>query len=272
MTKIDLNSEAWCNLVFENKNKDYGAYRLRVTSGKRHALAMLIIVILSILLIGGVYLANVVGSDKNDKSKMVEVTTLAKLPPAEKKDINEVKKIETAPPPPLKSTIKFTPPVIKKDEEVKEADEIKSQEELLTVKAGISIRDVVGTDEVHGKDIAEIRQVAQETTEEKPFEIVEQMPQFPGGEKAMMNFISKNMVYPPSVSENGIQGKVTLKFVVSKTGAIDNITVLKSVDPECSKEAIRVIKLMPKWIPGKQNGNPVPVYFIFTITFRLDNL
>lgn len=272
MAKIDLNSEAWCNLVFENKNKDYGAYRLRLSSGKRHATAMLFIIILAVLVISGTYIMKMVSESMKQKDVMAEVTTLTKLPPAEKKENNEnVKKIETAPPPPLKSSIKFTPPVIKKDEEVNDEDEIKSQEELLAVKTGISVKDVVGTDEVHGKDISEVREVAQEAPkEEEPFLLVEQMPQFPGGEKAMMNFINKNIVYPPIVLENGIQGKVVVRFVVSKTGSIEKVEVLKSIDPECSKEAVRVIKMMPKWIPGKQNGTPVPVYFILPVIFRLE--
>ncbi|MFA6333939.1 MAG: energy transducer TonB [Bacteroidales bacterium] len=271
MAKIDLNSEAWCNLVFEHKNKDYGAYRLRLTSGRRHAAAMLIIIILTILVIGGTYVAKMVNESLSKREEMVEVTTLAKLPPAEKKENEEVKKIDLPPPPALKSSIKFTPPVIKKDEEVSDVDEIKSQDELLAVKTAISIENIVGTDEVHGKDIAEVREVAQEAPkEEEPFTVVEQMPQYPGGEKAMMKFIYDHIVYPPIVLENGIQGKVTVRFVVSRTGSIEKVEVLKSIDPECSKEAIRVIKLMPKWIPGKQNGTPVPVYFILPVVFRLE--
>ena len=105
--------------------------------------------------------------------------------------------------------------------------------------------------------------------EEKPYEAVEQMPTFPGGETELMKFIRDNLKYPVIAQENGIQGRVILRFVVSKTGTIDNVTVLRSLDPTCDKEAIRVVKSMPKWIPGKQNGNNVPVYFTLPVVFKL---
>ena len=82
-----------------------------------------------------------------------------------------------------------------------------------------------------------------------------------------MKFIRDNLKYPVIAQENGIQGRVILRFVVSKTGTIDNVTVLRSLDPTCDKEAIRVVKSMPKWIPGKQNGNNVPVYFTLPVVF-----
>lgn len=119
------------------------------------------------------------------------------------------------------------------------------------------------------KDSATIATKATDATEE-PFVLVEEMPQFPGGDKALLGFIAKNIKYPPTAMKKGIQGKVILKFVVSKTGSVENIKVLKSVDPECSKEAIRVIQLMPKWKPGKQNGVEVPVYFVLPVMFRLE--
>jgi len=266
MARIDLNSETWCNLLFEDKNKAYGAYSLRITYGKRQALALFVVIIFVSILICGTFIARNLTDKGKIVEKMVEVTTLAKLPPAEE---NKVERIETAPPPPLKSSIKFTAPVIKKDEEVHESDEIKSQDALLAVNTAISIADVAGTDEIHGKDIAE---VAQEVgpVEEAPFMSVEQMPQYPGGEKAMIKFIRNNLVYPASVLENGVQGKVLARFVVTKTGAIEKIQIIRTIDPECSEEVIRVIKLMPKWIPGRQNGTPVPVYYVFPIIFELN--
>ena len=95
------------------------------------------------------------------------------------------------------------------------------------------------------------------------------MPTFPGGEAELMKFMSENLKYPVIAQENGIQGRVILRFVVSKTGAIENIQVVRSVDPTCDKEAIRMVKSMPRWIPGKQNGNNVPVYFTLPVLFKL---
>ena len=105
--------------------------------------------------------------------------------------------------------------------------------------------------------------------EEKPYDAVEQMPTFPGGEAELIKFIRDNLRYPLTAKKEGIQGRVILRFVVTKTGAIDNITVLRSLDPACDEEAIRLIKSMPRWIPGKQNGNAVPVYYTLPVVFKL---
>lgn len=101
------------------------------------------------------------------------------------------------------------------------------------------------------------------------YEAVEQMPYFPGGGPEMIKFIRENIQYPASAKEYGIQGRVILRFVVTETGTIENITVLRSLDPACDKEAIRLLKSMPKWIPGKQNGENVSVYYTLPIVFRL---
>lgn len=184
-----------------------------------------------------------------------------------------MKRIEpVAPPPPaLKSSIKFTAPVIKKDEEVRDEDEIKSQTELTETKVAISIADVKGNDEEHGKDIADLKQVVTqaEPEPEKVFDMVEQMPQFPGGQAEMMQFISKNMKYPTIAQENGTQGRVTCQFVIGADGKVRDVKVLRGVDPYLDKEAVRVIMSMPKWIPGKQNGKAVSVKYTIPVMFRL---
>ena len=269
MAKIDLTSPEWCELVFQGKNKAYGAYKMRANSPKRHTWAMVIVVIIAAV---GFSIPTLVKlATPKQKEVMTEVTTLSQLEEPEVKQ-EEFKKVEpVAPPPALKSSIKFTAPVIKKDEEVRDDEEIKSQEELTQTKVAISIADVKGNDEEHGQDIADFREVIAEPVveEEKPYEAVEQMPTFPGGETELMKFIRDNLKYPVIAQENGIQGRVILRFVVSKTGTIDNVTVLRSLDPTCDKEAIRVVKSMPKWIPGKQNGNNVPVYFTLPVVFKL---
>lgn len=108
--------------------------------------------------------------------------------------------------------------------------------------------------------------------QEKGFTLVEQMPQFPGGEKAMMDFLSRNINYPQRAMENGIQGKVVVQFVVTKNGTIGEVKVIRSIDPDLDKEAIRVCKLLPKFIPGKMNGQPVNVWYTMPITFKLQEL
>lgn len=270
MAKIDLTSSEWCELIFQGKNKEYGAYKMRGDSGKRHNWSMLIVTIVA--LVGFSVPKLIEMATPKQREVVTEVTALSKLEKAEVKDehIKRIKAVE--PPPALKTTVKFTAPVIKKDEEVKEADEIKSQEELTNAKGSISIADVKGNDDVNGKDIADIKQVvtqAEPEVEEKPYTAVEQMPQFPGGDAELLSFIAKNLKYPTIAQENGIQGKVYIRFVVSKTGNVTDVQVLKSLDPYCDKEAVRVIKTLPKWIPGKQNGVNVPVYYVVPITFKL---
>ena len=171
----------------------------------------------------------------------------------------------------MKSTIKFTAPVIKKDEEVREEDEIKTQEEVTNSKVAISVADVKGNDDENGADIADLKEIAQDEPQDTPFQVVEQMPEYPGGRAAMMKYIGKMMKYPTIAMENGIEGKVILRFVVLPTGEIGNVEVLRSLDPTCDKEAVRVVQGMPKWIPGKQNGTAVSVYFTLPIAFKLNS-
>lgn len=268
MAKIDLTSKEWCELIFQGKNKEYGAYKMRSDSPKRHNVSMLIVIIIAAVALCIPTLMK--WAAPKQKEVMTEVTTLSQLVEPEVK--NEPKKVEpVAPPPPLKSSIKFTAPVIKKDEEVRDEDQIKSQDELTNTKVTISIADVKGNDEVGGKDIADLKQAVTQAEPEKEqvFDMVEQMPSFPGGNAELMSFIAKNLKYPTIAQENGIQGRVTCQFVVGKDGQVRDVVVVRPLDPYCDKEAIRVIMAMPKWIPGKQNGKPVAVKYTVPIMFRL---
>ena len=109
----------------------------------------------------------------------------------------------------------------------------------------------------------------EEGDEGEVFEIVEQNPMFPGGNEELMKWLSKNLKYPASAQENGIQGRVLVQFVVNKDGSIVEPKVLRSVDPALDKEALRVVSTMPKWQPGKQRGKTVRVRFTLPVTFRL---
>ena len=242
MAKVDLSSSEWCDLIFSGKNKAYGAYQLREKSPKRHNIAVILVIVIA--LIGFSIPTLIKMATPKQKEVMTEVTTLSQLEEPEIKQ-EEMKRVEpVAPPPPaLKSSIKFTAPVIKKDEEVRDEDEIKSQQELTETKA--------------------------EPEPEKVFDMVEQMPQFPGGQAEMMQFISKNMKYPTIAQENGTQGRVTCQFVVGADGRVRDVNVLRGVDPYLDKEAVRVIMSMPKWIPGKQNGKAVSVKYTIPVVFRL---
>ncbi|MBD8389820.1 energy transducer TonB [Dysgonomonas sp. BGC7] len=271
---IKLNSSEWCDVVFEGKNKQYGAYKLRQSSSKRHIVAFLVVLVFAGFVSALPSLVSVVKNlTQSEMGPMDDAYEMSKIPVEQ--EIPEENKImqETAPPPPpLKTTVKFVPPTIVKDEEVVE-DKMISQTDVQETKIQISVADVKGTDDKHGIDIAELREhkqiVEEKPVEEKPFVTVEQMPSFPGGETEMHKFIGENLKYPVVAQESGIQGRVTIRFVVTKNGTISDVTVIRGIDPSCDREAVRVVKAMPKWIPGKQNGLNVPVYFTLPIVFKL---
>ena len=107
------------------------------------------------------------------------------------------------------------------------------------------------------------------TSNDKVFEKVEDMPEFPGGEKAMMDFVAKNVQYPKEAMEKEISGRVLVGFIVEKDGSISETEIVKGIGGGCDEEAVRVVKAMPKWKPGKQDGKPVRVHFILPLTFKL---
>jgi protein TonB len=111
--------------------------------------------------------------------------------------------------------------------------------------------------------------VAEEGDEGEVFQVVEQMPEFPGGMDALMAYLSKNIKYPSIAQGNNIQGRVIVEFVVNKDGSIVEPKVMRSVDQSLDKEAMRVISAMPKWNPGKQRGKPVRVRYTVPVLFRL---
>ncbi|MBP3774096.1 MAG: energy transducer TonB [Bacteroidaceae bacterium] len=272
MAKIDLYSQNWCDLIFEGKNKSYGAYVLRAETGQRNAKSLIALVI---ALIAAIFLPMLVKSVIPKASiETVTTTKMAKLEEAKVKDKNIIKKVEPkqAQPQRIKSSIKFTAPKIVKDDQVTKEDEMKSQKELGETKVAISIADVKGNDDVHGKDIADIKEVITskaDDEEAKVFSFVEQMPQFPGGEAALMKYIADHLRYPSSAQDQNIQGLVMLRFVVTGTGEVGDVQVLKSLDPDCDREAIRVVQSLPKFTPGRQQGKPVNVWFQLPIRFEL---
>ena len=277
MSKIDLINDSWVDLVFESKNKSYGAYQLRKNTGKRNVKSMLIVfgTIAAILIASWAKVAI-----ENAMPKKVAIETdveLSKL--AQKKEPAKVERKEPANAEMEqkvvekgKSSVKFTAPEIKKDDEVKPEDELKSQDELSKTNTAIGSFDVKGNDEAAGEVLKAKEVIADEKPKEeetKVFDVVEQMPQFPGGNAALFEYLSKHIKYPVIAEENGIQGRVIVTFVVERDGSITDVKVVKSVDPSLDKEAQRVVKSMPRWIPGKQNGSAVRVKYTVPVTFRL---
>ncbi|MDD6803408.1 MAG: TonB family protein [Prevotellaceae bacterium] len=276
MSKVDLIDNNWVDLVFEGRNKEYGAYVLRKDTGKRNVKSMLLVFAVIIAIMAAVAAKVAIENAFPKKVAMETDVELSKL--AQKKEakvekkapvkVEEQKVVEK-----VKSSVKFTPPVIKKDSEVKPEEELKSQEDLNKTKTAIGSFDVKGNDEAGGEVLKAKEVIAQpeppKEEETKVFDVVEVMPSFPGGQAALFEWLSKNIKYPVVAEENGVQGRVIVTFVVERNGSITDVQVVKSVDPSLDKEAVRVVKAMPHWIPGKQNGSAVRVKFTVPVTFRL---
>lgn len=278
MSKIDLISNEWTDLVFEGRNQSYGAYKLRKTTGKRNLWALIIVALAAVLLYLGLQLQRM--AEANKKVENTQAVALAKLNTEKKKEAKVEKKEIIRQEPEkvveqVKSSVKFTAPVIKKDEEVKEEDEIKLDEVQKSDKA-VGAFTVEGNDEVGGavlkakEDIAAPEPPKHVVEETKIFTVVEQMPMFPGGDPALMGYLRDNIHYPTVAAENGVQGRVVVGFVVERDGSITDVNIIRSVDPSLDREAMRVVKSMPRWTPGKQNGSAVRVKYQVPVTFRLE--
>ena len=276
MAKIDLISRDWTEMVFEGRNKEYGAYRLRKNAGKRNLYSLITIFIAALAIWGGISLVKFVES----RTKSVAQTSVAEISalnqPKKKAEVKQQKKVKLEQPEKVvervKSSVKFTAPVIKKDDEVKPEDELKTQDELMSTKTAIGALDVKGNDDANGEVLKIKEAVAQPEPKpevEKVFDVVEQMPSFPGGPSALMEWLSNNVKYPVVAQENGVQGRVVVSFVVERDGSITDVKVVRGVDPSLDREASRVVRDMPRWIPGKQNGSAVRVKYNVPVAFRL---
>ena len=281
--EVDLSSREWCDLVFEGKNKDFGAYVIRTDSPKRHNRAVLWTIIGAILfglLAFGFVKANQYLEERRlaeqgeQEEVLIDMSQDAEEPEQEEQRLEQPKP-EVLPEEVLKS-VKVTELQIVEDDKVKKEDEIKTQDELKETETAFGQKDnEKGTEDRNiTKTLKD--EVVVEKKEEKPKEVkeeifrsVEQMPQFPGGEAALMKYLQSHINYPPMAAENNVQGKVILQFVVEKDGKVGEVKVARSVDKDLDREAIRVVKTLPRFTPGRQNGQPVRVWYTLPVTFKL---
>lgn len=282
MSKIDLKSQEWCELVFEGRNKEYGAYYLRSKAGTRQ-LKGIIGILLLILAIGlAVFVQSKVKEAINagrdlDAELATEFADLKDDEPKkeEKKEIKqeyeevkpEIQKVA------VKASMAFTVPEIV--DQVDESRKLKNQEELNRSNIAIASVDYKGDengkgtiDDLKDNQVAGGNQAAPEE-DSKVYTVVEQEPAFPGGNDALLAYVSKNIRYPESAKEMDIQGKVVLRFVVLENGSVGDVQVIQSLDHACDREAIRVVKSLPRFTPGKQQGKPVKTYFTLPVRFSL---
>ena len=284
---VDLTSQDWRNLVFADKNKEFGAYQLRKESDKRHNLAA-IFTLIGLVVIFILIIALSRWSDYRAEQQAISLQEQReKMMAAQLAEQND----EPEPEPEIEEQ-KFEQPEIEVPEEVLatvqvtqiaivDADKVKNEVmDMDTQKEDNTARGVVTQE---GSDDADKFKAVQEQVivkepepevkpkEEEIFVAVEQQAEFPGGTAAMMKWLSNNVRYPESAQQNDIQGRVIVKFVVEKDGSIGHAEILKGVDRDLDREAIRVVKKMPRWQPGKNNGVAVRSYFNLPVVFRLQN-
>jgi len=258
MAKEKIQAPAFDEIVFENRNKEYGAYTLRKKYNRNVLIALLIGIFLISISIIVPYL-NTKAAEK--KAKRAERTIEIKM---ENLDTPADQVAPPPPPPPPPQDVvqqsRYVPPVVV--DSVKPEDNV----QLMTAdQAQVEVKD---------EEVVEAVQVVTEEVKEdvdaaEPFVVVEEMPMFPGGEQALLAYIGEHTQYPEVAKENNIQGKVIVRFCVTSKGGVDKVEILKGVDPELDKEAIRVVKTLPTFKPGKQGGKPVPVWYMVPINFTL---
>lgn len=267
--KVDIFAESWVDIVFNGRNQEYGAYDLRKNYSRN--LMMALIFALLIFIIGFLspkIMALIKEALPEKKQVAITEVNLEAPPPLNEELPPPPPPVE--PPPPVKNTIKFTIPEIKKEEVNDPPPAIEEIEKDVEAgkKTQVGDNNMV-VDEVKEEPKQEVKQVIQEEVDNTVYTIIQKMPTFPGGEAAMMKFISDNIKYPPMAKEAGIKGTVFVTFVVDREGNITNPQIMKGIGGGCDEEALRVIKMMPKWSPGEQNGKKVLVKINVPIKFVL---
>lgn len=275
---MDVNkimSADFLDILFDGRNKEYGAYELRRSYNKRLTVAITAMILIALM----IFLGSVISkeAEKNKKAKM-EVQDV-KL-----EEVKEQPKNEPPPPPPPPKMpeppkieiTKFTPPKIVKDEEVKEDEKPPEIDKIEEAKIGTINQEGTKDDgivapPVESKGTGDV--VAPKAVEEdydKVFTKVENPAEFPGGPDAWRRYLERNLQYPDNAQENGTQGVVRVQFIVDKEGNISEVQALNDPGDGLAEEAVRIIKKGPKWTPAEQNGRKVIYRHIQAITFRLE--
>ena len=285
-SNVDLTSREWNDLIFADKNKDFGAYQIRKKSDRRHNMAMLfmlvglavVVVLVMALSKYSEYRAEQAALELQEQREKMMAAQLAEQQ-QEEEEIEEpeeqkFEQPEVTVPEEVLATVQVTQIAIVDADKVKnEVMDMDTQKEDNTARGVVTQE---GSDDADKFQAVQEQVVVKEPEPEKPkeeeiFVAVEQQAEFPGGQAALMKWLSNNVRYPETAQQNDVQGRVIVKFVVEKDGSIGAATILKGVDKDLDKEALRVVKKMPKWQPGKNNGVAVRSYFNLPVVFKLQN-
>lgn len=245
------------DIVFDKRNKEYGAYFLR----KRYSRTIIISTIIGIIIISTAVIVPYIRAKHLVQAKMRDANeVIAEM-------ANDIQSQETAPPPPppppppaeQQTVVRYVAPVV--------VDTMKPEEQSRLMATDEQVETTVNEEAVEVQET--VQEEVQEEAPQEVFVVVEEMPSFPGGDTELFKFIYDNIKYPDVAKENNIQGKVILRFCVTYKGTVDQVSVVRGVDPLLDEEAIRVIKMLPLWKPGKQGGKPVNVWYSVPISFQL---
>ena len=256
---IDYN-----DIIFAGRNKAYGAYELRKNYGVRLFKSFKLVVILAAVFAFSSAMSMKKPSTILEKNLALKQITLLEPPPIDPKKPLPI--VAPQPPAPIKPTVKFTPPIIKKDDEVKDIEILPEQKDVVVPGLKPEKGDPKGIDPMIVVDQPH-SSVVPDNPPSTIFTYVEQMPA-PSYDRD--KYLHDNLKYPASAHDNNISGRVIVKFIVDENGAVGDVQIVRGIGGGCDEEAKRVVSSMPKWKPGKQNGKPVKVYFTLPINFTLE--
>ena len=264
------------DILFDNRNKAYGAYELRKNYHKRLKKSMMIVTTLLLITVSAPIVASmfdkpIVIDLPNDEPRIIKNVEVI-IPKEPEPKVPEAKPLKPTDP---VNTIANTTPIIEEANEVNDADLPPTKEALKDAVSGIENKEGEGTEVLDlpnndGEGTAVIPQEPAPNDNEIFDDVdVSQMPEFPGGEEELMRYLAQNIQYPKQALDGNTEGRVLIGFVVNKEGEIDDVKVLRSIGDGCDEEAVRVIHKMPKWKPGKNNGKLVNVFYNLPVTFQL---
>ncbi len=254
MKRNKENVPEFDEIIFENRNKTYGAYDLRKRYKSAASLSILGAIAFSAILVAALSFATEDGKATTGPPSVIilmSTPTSADFTPPE----------DPKPPAAMTNVINNLKPVVSEDTTeistyIQTNDEI--QNTMQNGKVDDSTTFVPITEQVIPPD-------------PEPVVTVQEMPEFPGGPAALLKYVGENLNYPADAQNNNIQGKVILKFVVKADGSVDRIEVLRGIDPLLDNEALRVVRTLPRFKPGRQGGIAVPVWFMLPVTFKIQN-
>ena len=279
---VDLSSKQWVDIIFDGKNKEFGAYEMRTGSTRRHTRAVIYVVI-GLVVILALLILSITGVFSRADEEGPDAATDQELAIFDAEDVPEDEPEETFEIPQEQEEI-IQPEEVANEQrvtellivdEVDKEKEVKDVSEVMENEAQAGAVDITeGTNDLNKQVVREqiiAPEPAPEPEKTYSMAMVEQKPEFPGGDAAMYKWLGDHISYPAQASEEGVSGRVVVQFDISKTGTIENVKVVRGRHPALDKEAVRLVKAMPKWQPGRNNGQPVKVTYTLPITFKLQD-